>query len=153
MGRHSGSRRRRIGPRAEVHCRCSAGFALLAAVFAVGALGGSFGSPSAAAAGRLSGVSVSNSTDASIGFPFGSIGRVSITEVGSFVQQGYRAKLSRALLDRFDIVVAVPRARAVELAAGPCEPSAWIRPGTGDTRGGGRGHVCGSRLYTGAALP
>jgi magnesium chelatase family protein len=39
---------------------------------------------------------------------------------------GYRAKLSRALLDRFDIVVAVPRARAVELAAGPSEPSACV---------------------------
>jgi len=35
----------------------------------------------------------------------------------------YRDKLSRALLDRFDLVVAVPRARAVELAAGPGEPS------------------------------
>ncbi|HXR12663.1 MAG TPA: YifB family Mg chelatase-like AAA ATPase, partial [Gaiellaceae bacterium] len=31
----------------------------------------------------------------------------------------YRGKLSRALLDRFDLVVAVPRARAAELAAGP----------------------------------
>ncbi|MGD0716062.1 MAG: hypothetical protein ABSB24_18080, partial [Gaiellaceae bacterium] len=33
---------------------------------------------------------------------------------------------SRALLDRFDLVVAVPRARAVELAAGPAEPSADV---------------------------
>jgi len=38
----------------------------------------------------------------------------------------YRAKLSRALLDRFDLVVAVPRARAAELAAGPSEPSAAV---------------------------
>jgi magnesium chelatase family protein len=38
----------------------------------------------------------------------------------------YRDKLSRALLDRFDIVVATPRARAVELAAGPAEPSAAV---------------------------
>jgi len=35
----------------------------------------------------------------------------------------YRDKLSRALLDRFDLVVAVPRPRADELAAGPGEPS------------------------------
>ena len=35
----------------------------------------------------------------------------------------YRDKLSRALLDRFDLVVAVPRPRAVELAAGPGEAS------------------------------
>jgi len=38
----------------------------------------------------------------------------------------YRDKLSRALLDRFDVVVAMPRARAVELAAGPSEPSAAV---------------------------
>jgi magnesium chelatase family protein len=38
----------------------------------------------------------------------------------------YRDKLSRALLDRFDLVVAVPRPRAVELAAGPSEPSAAV---------------------------
>ncbi|MHB8470841.1 MAG: YifB family Mg chelatase-like AAA ATPase, partial [Gaiellaceae bacterium] len=35
----------------------------------------------------------------------------------------YRARLSRALLDRFDLVVLVPRPRAVELAAGPGEGS------------------------------
>jgi magnesium chelatase family protein len=35
----------------------------------------------------------------------------------------YRDKLSRALLDRFDLVVAVPRPRADELAAGPGEAS------------------------------
>jgi magnesium chelatase family protein len=38
----------------------------------------------------------------------------------------YRAKLSRALLDRFDLVVAVPRPRALELAAGPAEESAPV---------------------------
>jgi magnesium chelatase family protein len=38
----------------------------------------------------------------------------------------YRAKLSRALLDRFDLVVAVPRPRAAELAAGPSEASAAV---------------------------
>jgi magnesium chelatase family protein len=38
----------------------------------------------------------------------------------------YRAKLSRALLDRFDLVVAVPRPRAAELAAGPSESSAAV---------------------------
>ena len=44
----------------------------------------------------------------------------------------YRDKVSRALLDRFDLVVAMPRPRADELAAGPGEPSA--RPCAG--RGG-----------------
>jgi magnesium chelatase family protein len=39
----------------------------------------------------------------------------------------FRDKLSRALLDRFDLVVTVPRARAEELAAGPSEPSAPVR--------------------------
>ena len=36
----------------------------------------------------------------------------------------YRERLSRALLDRFDLVVAMPRPRAAELAAPPGEPSA-----------------------------
>jgi magnesium chelatase family protein len=35
----------------------------------------------------------------------------------------YRDKLSRALIDRFDLVVAMPRSRATELAAGPSESS------------------------------
>ena len=35
----------------------------------------------------------------------------------------YRGKLSRALLDRFDLMIAVPRPRSDELAAGPGEPS------------------------------
>ena len=39
----------------------------------------------------------------------------------------YRDKLSRALLDRFDLVVTVPRPRAVELQAGPGEESAAVR--------------------------
>jgi magnesium chelatase family protein len=39
----------------------------------------------------------------------------------------FRDKLSRALLDRFDLVVTVPRARAEELAAGPSEPSVVVR--------------------------
>jgi len=39
----------------------------------------------------------------------------------------YREKVSRALLDRFDLVVAMPRPRAEELAAGPSEASAAVR--------------------------
>ena len=39
----------------------------------------------------------------------------------------YREKVSRALLDRFDLVVAMPRPRAVELAAPPGEASAAVR--------------------------
>jgi magnesium chelatase family protein len=39
----------------------------------------------------------------------------------------FRDKLSRALLDRFDLVVAVPRARAAELAGEPGEASAAIQ--------------------------
>lgn len=39
----------------------------------------------------------------------------------------YRDKLSRALLDRFDLVVTVPRARALELDGGPGERSEHIR--------------------------
>ena len=39
----------------------------------------------------------------------------------------YRDKLSRALLDRFDLVVAMPRPRATELAAGPGEASGAVR--------------------------
>jgi magnesium chelatase family protein len=38
----------------------------------------------------------------------------------------YRAKLSRALLDRFDLVVTLPRSRAEELAAPPAERSATV---------------------------
>jgi magnesium chelatase family protein len=38
----------------------------------------------------------------------------------------FRAKLSRALLDRFDLVVTVPRPRAHELAAPPAEPSTAV---------------------------
>ena len=39
----------------------------------------------------------------------------------------YREKLSRALLDRFDLVVAMPRPRASELAGAAGEPSARVR--------------------------
>jgi magnesium chelatase family protein len=39
----------------------------------------------------------------------------------------YREKLSRALLDRFDLAVAMPRPRAVELAAPPGEGSEPVR--------------------------
>ncbi len=39
----------------------------------------------------------------------------------------YREKVSRALLDRFDLVVAMPRPRAAELAAPPGEASAHVR--------------------------
>jgi magnesium chelatase family protein len=39
----------------------------------------------------------------------------------------YQEKLSRALLDRFDLAVAMPRPRAAELAAPPGEESAPVR--------------------------
>jgi magnesium chelatase family protein len=39
----------------------------------------------------------------------------------------FREKLSRALLDRFDLVVAVPRSRAAELGGGPGESSKPVR--------------------------
>jgi len=39
----------------------------------------------------------------------------------------YRDRLSRALLDRFDLVVTVPRPRASDLQAPPAEPSAAVR--------------------------
>lgn len=39
----------------------------------------------------------------------------------------YREKLSRALLDRFDLAVAMPRPRGVELAAPPGESSVLVR--------------------------
>jgi magnesium chelatase family protein len=39
----------------------------------------------------------------------------------------YREKVSRALLDRFDLVVAMPRPRAEELAAAPGESSEVVR--------------------------
>jgi magnesium chelatase family protein len=41
--------------------------------------------------------------------------------------QSYREKLSRALLDRFDLAVAMPRPRAAELAAPRAEASAQVR--------------------------
>src|SRR5712691_11501079 len=54
----------------------------------------------------------------------------------------YRDKLSRALLDRFDLVVTVPRPRAIELQAGPGERSETVR-----TR------VCAARLRLAEVLP
>jgi magnesium chelatase family protein len=39
----------------------------------------------------------------------------------------YREKLSRALLDRFDLSLTVPRPRGEELAGPPAEPSAAVR--------------------------
>jgi magnesium chelatase family protein len=39
----------------------------------------------------------------------------------------YRDRVSRALLDRFDLVVAMPRPQAEELAAGPSEGSDSVR--------------------------
>jgi magnesium chelatase family protein len=41
--------------------------------------------------------------------------------------QRYREKLSRALLDRFDLVLTVPRPRGAELAGPPGETSALVR--------------------------
>src|SRR5262249_7723564 len=47
----------------------------------------------------------------------------------------YQEKVSRALLDRFDLVVAMPRPRAAELAAPPGEPSAAVRARRAAARG------------------
>jgi magnesium chelatase family protein len=46
----------------------------------------------------------------------------------------YREKLSRALLDRFDLAVAMPRPRAAELAAPQAEASAEVRTRVLDAR-------------------
>jgi magnesium chelatase family protein len=54
----------------------------------------------------------------------------------------YRDKLSRALLDRFDLVVTVPRPRATELQAPPGEPSANVRQ-----------RVCAARLRLASMAP
>src|SRR5437660_2119027 len=54
----------------------------------------------------------------------------------------YRDKLSRALLDRFDLVVAMPRPRAVELAGGPGEGSDAVRA-----------RVVGARMRLAEATP
>jgi magnesium chelatase family protein len=40
----------------------------------------------------------------------------------------FREKLSRALLDRFDLIVTVPRARAAELASAEAEPTSAVLP-------------------------
>ena len=47
----------------------------------------------------------------------------------------YREKLSRALLDRFDLAVAMPRPRAAELASAPGERSSTVRERVVDARG------------------
>jgi magnesium chelatase family protein len=54
----------------------------------------------------------------------------------------YRDKLSRALLDRFDLVVTIPRARALELQGGPGEASEGVRA-----------RVVGARMRLAAACP
>ena len=46
----------------------------------------------------------------------------------------YREKLSRALLDRFDLAVAMPRPRAAELSAPAAEASANVRTRVLDAR-------------------
>jgi magnesium chelatase family protein len=46
----------------------------------------------------------------------------------------YRARLSRALLDRFDLVLLVPRARSGELAGAPGEPSAAVAARVSEAR-------------------
>ena len=46
----------------------------------------------------------------------------------------YREKLSRALVDRFDLSVAMPRPRASELAAPPAEASTAVRTRVVDAR-------------------
>ena len=46
----------------------------------------------------------------------------------------FRDKLSRALLDRFDLIVTVPRSRAEELAAGPSEASQPVRVRVSEAR-------------------
>ena len=51
----------------------------------------------------------------------------------------YRDKLSRALLDRFDLVVSVPRPRARELAGAPSEASSAVRERVGRARERARG--------------
>ena len=48
--------------------------------------------------------------------------------------QRYRERLSRALLDRFDLVLAVPRPRGTDLAGPPGEPSATVRERVGAAR-------------------
>jgi magnesium chelatase family protein len=54
----------------------------------------------------------------------------------------FRDKLSRALLDRFDLVVTVPRSRGAELAAGPSEASGPVRE-----------RVCAARERLRVAVP
>ena len=62
----------------------------------------------------------------------------------------YRDKLSRALLDRFDLVLAMPRVRGEELAAAPSERSAAVagRVATARERLGDEAAVAGSPRRT-----
>jgi magnesium chelatase family protein len=55
----------------------------------------------------------------------------------------YRDKLSRALLDRFDLVVTVPRPRAIELEAGAAESSQPVR----ERVTAARERACGEPLH------
>jgi magnesium chelatase family protein len=48
--------------------------------------------------------------------------------------QHHRERLSRALLDRFDLALTMPRSRGAELAAPPGERSAPVRTRVGDAR-------------------
>jgi magnesium chelatase family protein len=48
--------------------------------------------------------------------------------------QHHRERLSRALLDRFDLALTMPRSRGTELAAPPGERSAPVRGRVGDAR-------------------
>jgi magnesium chelatase family protein len=59
----------------------------------------------------------------------------------------YRAKLSRALLDRIDLVLYLPRSRARELAAGPGEASAAVAARVASARE----RLLGERLPLGPA--
>ena len=64
----------------------------------------------------------------------------------------YRDKLSHALLDRFDLVVTMPRPRAAELAAGPSEPSVAVaaRVAAARERGGARRTAAADTLLSSA---
>ena len=61
----------------------------------------------------------------------------------------FRDRLSRALLDRIDLVVVVPRARAAELAGPPGEPSERVRRRVAEARS--RLDCAGPELGTAAA--
>jgi magnesium chelatase family protein len=60
----------------------------------------------------------------------------------------YRSRLSRALLDRVDLVLVLPRPRATELAAFPGESSSLVQRRVADARGRAQSH---SQLESAAA--